>query len=96
MDNIENFDLLIPESKEYSLENMAQLEAVSNKNKFLKFLNARKDQPIIDVAVQYCDVYGVDIESVADFIKNNNVLLSKIRIEAEDINMIEKLERLPI
>lgn len=96
MNAFEEFVLLVPESKEYSLEYMAKLENTSNKNKFISFINERRGESIIDVAVQYCDVYGIDIESVANFIKTNDILLSRIRIEAEDINMVEKLERLPI
>lgn len=97
MEDIENFGLLVSESKEYSLESMAKLEIDTKRDKFYKFFLERKsDSSVMDVAIQYAEMFGIEIETVAEFIKTNDVLLSQIRIEAEEINMIEKLDRLPV
>lgn len=97
MEDIENLDLLVSESKEYSLESMAKIEIDTKREKFYKFFLERKsDSTVMDVAIQYSEMFGIEIETVAEFIKTNDVLLSQIRIEAEEINMIEKLDRLPV
>lgn len=56
----------------------------------------RDGSDIIDAVCYWCEVNGVDIETAASLIKKDQVLKSKIRFQAEELNIIEKSARLPI
>ena len=97
MNNDDEIDLIVSETTEQSLAQMTKLELISSKEKFLNFLKSRKsDDTILDCAVKYCEAYSVEIETIASFIKNNDVILSQLRLEAENMNLVEKLDRLPV
>tara|TARA_B100001778_G_C18237100_1_gene471640 strand:- start:200 stop:430 length:231 start_codon:yes stop_codon:yes gene_type:complete len=57
-----------------------------------------KDKKIayLDAVMYYVETNNTEIETVASFIKNSQILKSKIALEAEDLNMIKKSARLPI
>ena len=50
----------------------------------------------LDAVMYYVECNNTEIETVASFIKNSQILKSKIALEAEDLNMIKKTARLPI
>ena len=51
----------------------------------------------MEAVVYWCEAKGVDVESVSGIVKNNRVLKSKIRQEAEDLNYIKRRgARLPL
>jgi hypothetical protein len=50
----------------------------------------------IDAVIEWCAIHNLEVELTADLIKNNAVVLSKIRLEAENLNFIKKITRLPI
>jgi len=50
----------------------------------------------LDAIIYYCEIYDVEIESIAKLIKNDPALLAKLQEEAESLNFLEKISRLPI
>jgi predicted aldo/keto reductase-like oxidoreductase len=52
--------------------------------------------PYIDAVVEYATKNELEIEVVGEIIKKSPLLKAKIYREAEELNMIEKLVRLPV
>ena len=50
----------------------------------------------IDAIMIYCGRNNIEVETIADLIKHNSVLKAKLKIEAENMNMMKKTNRLPI
>lgn len=50
----------------------------------------------IDAIMIYCGRNNIEVETIADLIKHNSVLKAKLQIEAENMNMMKKTNRLPI
>lgn len=51
----------------------------------------------IDAVIHYCEKNNLEIETMAEIIKQNSAIKSKIQIEAENLNMVRKTSaRLPI
>lgn len=55
-----------------------------------------KEVGYIDAIVLWCEEFGVEPETVAIHVENNQNLKSKIQTEAEDRNVIKKESRLPL
>ncbi len=56
----------------------------------------KHDLDYMDAVVLYCDRRNIEVESVANLIKNNEILKSKIQIEAEKLNFLPKTEHLDL
>lgn len=55
------------------------------------------DMDYIDAILHWCEKHDFEIESVAGAIKANSVLLSKLQMQAENLNFLKKTgARLPI
>ena len=52
--------------------------------------------PYIDAVVEYAESNGLEVEVVGEIIKKSPMLKAKIYREAEELNMVEKLVRLPL
>ncbi len=52
--------------------------------------------PYIDAVVEYAATNELEIEVIGEIIRKSTVLKANIYREAEELNMIEKLVRLPI
>jgi uncharacterized protein YeaC (DUF1315 family) len=50
----------------------------------------------VDAIILYCERHNIEVETAADLIKHNSVLKSKLQYEAETMNMMKKISRLPI
>jgi len=50
----------------------------------------------MDAIMIYCERNNMEVETVADIIKHNSILKAKLQIEAESLNMMKKISRLPI
>lgn len=51
----------------------------------------------MESVVYWCEAKGLEVETISSIVKNNRVLKSKIRQEAEDLNFMKKKgARLPI
>ena len=52
--------------------------------------------PYIDAVVEYALKNELEIEVVGEIVRKSPLLKAKIYREAEDLNMVEKLVRLPV
>jgi hypothetical protein len=55
-----------------------------------------KNCEYMDAIMIYCERNNMEVETVADIIKHNSILKAKLQIEAESMNMMKKISRLPI
>lgn len=58
-----------------------------------------KDKNIeyIEAIILYCEKNNLEVETVATIIKQNQVIKSKVQLEAENLNMVKRgSARLPI
>jgi len=51
---------------------------------------------IIDAICHVCSKYNIDADAMASFVKKDAVLKSKVQIEAENLNILNRSARLPI
>lgn len=59
-------------------------------------LQIRKKMDAIDAVVHWCEVNSIELELVADLIKKDPLMTSRIQVEAENLNYLKKHARLPI
>ena len=59
-------------------------------------LQVKKKMDTIDAVIHWCEVNTIEIEMVADLIKKDPLMTSKIQIEAENLNFLKKHARLPV
>ena len=52
--------------------------------------------PYIDAVVEYAERNGLEIEVLGQIIRKSPLLKANIYKEAEELNMVEKLVRLPV
>jgi len=50
----------------------------------------------IDCIVTYAEDFNIDIEVVGEIVRDSPILLAAVHEEAEDLNLIEKITRLPV
>lgn len=50
----------------------------------------------IEALTEFSKRYGIEIEVLGDIVRRSNVLTSRVRLDAEKLNLIEKTSRLPI
>jgi hypothetical protein len=62
----------------------------------IEIIHKNQDIDYIDAVVFWCEKNNIEIELVASLINKDQVLKSKIRVEAENLNIIKKGDRLPI
>lgn len=69
----------------------------------IDFVNAiedlvkKKNVEYFEAVLLYCEKNNVEIETIAQVVKQNSALKSKIQIEAENLNMVKRsTARLPI
>jgi Phage late-transcription coactivator len=56
-----------------------------------------KNIPYIDAVIEYCEKNGIEVETAAAIIKkSSSSIKEKIKIEGEDLNILEKTDRLPL
>jgi len=56
----------------------------------------KHDIEYIDAVILYCEKNNLEVETAASLIKMNAELKSKVQSEAEVLNFIPKVSRLPI
>lgn len=55
-----------------------------------------KNMDYIDAVVMWCENNKVEVEYMANLIKKDPVMKSKIQVEAENLNVLKRSARLPI
>jgi orotate phosphoribosyltransferase len=51
---------------------------------------------LMDAIVEYCENLGLEIEAVVPLVNRNSNMVSRLRMEAEAVNAIEKVSHLPL
>lgn len=64
--------------------------------KDIEILKKEKEINYIDAIVEWCKDNNIEIDIIAEYIKKDNMLKSKIQFEAENLNYLKKGNRLPI
>lgn len=64
--------------------------------KDIEILKKEKEINYIDAIVEWCKDNNIEIDIIAEYIKKDNMLRSKIQFEAENLNYLKKGNRLPI
>jgi predicted CopG family antitoxin len=78
---------------------MQEIETQFNTRSFsdeIEKLVRDKKMEYIDAVVHFCQTNTLDIETAAQFIKNNSKLKAHIQLEAEDLHYLPKSSKLPI
>lgn len=72
---------------------------IKTKEKFFQDIRSivnKKGTSYLEAVVIYCEEYDIEVETVSTLIKKNELLRAKIEEEAENLNLIEKSDKLPI
>ena len=72
---------------------MVEIKSVKNAEKFAKDIQElvrEKRLSYLDAVIYYCDLKGIEVESVASLIKGNPCIKSKIQEDAEELNFLPK------
>jgi hypothetical protein len=75
-----------------------KLQKMMLKNIFSEVEKIRRihDLDYMDSVLYYCESNNIDVELAGNAIRNDPVLMAKVQEEAESLNFIEKISRLPI
>jgi len=55
-----------------------------------------KQMEYIDAVVHWCETNEVEVEYAADMIKKDPAMLFSVQVEAENLNYLKKMSRLPV
>lgn len=85
-------DTQIVERSDIDLINEINVEGI------LRYIHERtsKGATYIDCIINYAEEYNIDIEVVGEIVRDSPVLMASVHEEAEGLNLIEKIQRLPI
>lgn len=59
-------------------------------------LQTQKKMDTIDAVVHWCEINSIELELVADLIKKDPLMTSRIQVEADNLNYLKKHARLPV
>jgi hypothetical protein len=59
-------------------------------------LMVKRGASYLDAIVEWCESRGIEVEVGAELVAKSPLLLSRIQLEAEDINLLKKDGRLPL
>ena len=62
----------------------------------IEILHKSQDIDYIDAVIFWCEKNNIEVDLIAEYIKKDTVLKSKIQVEAELLNILKKGARLPI
>ena len=72
------------------------LQKLVNFTSEVEFIIQEKRVNYIDAVVMWCETNNVELEYAADFIKKDAVMHSKIKADAESLNILKRTAQLPI
>lgn len=73
---------------------MDELKVEDIHKEISKYVN--KDVSYIDALVYYAKIHDIEIEVIGEIVKRSPILKSKIRDDAEKLNLVEISQKLPI
>lgn len=59
-----------------------------------KYVNS--DVSYIDALVHYASIHDLEIEVLGEIIRRSPIIKSKVRDDAEKLNLVEEIHRLPV
>jgi predicted aldo/keto reductase-like oxidoreductase len=76
---------------------MNKLDSQLNSEKIMNEISGMIAQgvPYIDAIVEYCEVNSLEIEVAGEIIRRSPILKAKIHEEAEHLNLVQSVVRLP-
>lgn len=85
---------------EHTIQTKSDLQLINEVNveDILGYIQKRIAQgsSYIDCILSYAEEYNIDIEVLGEIVRESPVLLSSVHEEAEGLNLVEKVQRLPI
>jgi len=57
---------------------------------------AAQDVPYLDAILHYHEKSGIELDVIAEIISKDELIKSKLEIEAEDLHFLKRTNRLPI
>lgn len=73
---------------------MKELSAEKIHKEIIKYINT--DVSYIDALVYYAEKYDIEIEVLGEMVKKSPILKSKVRDDAENLNLVEETAKLPL
>jgi len=73
---------------------MKELSAEKIHKEIIKYINT--DVSYIDALVYYAEKYDIEIEILGEMVKKSPILKSKVRDDAENLNLVEETAKLPL
>ena len=73
---------------------MRQTKTQNILNEIEAYIN--NDVTVIDALVFYAEKYDLEVELVGEIVKRSPVLRSRVQQDAEKLNLMEKIARLPV
>lgn len=70
--------------------------SITNASREIEELVYMHDIDYIDACIMFCEKNNMEVEQIASIIKSNQNIKSKIQIEAENLNYLKKISRLPL
>lgn len=72
------------------------LQRTTNFSSEVEVIIQEKKVNYIDAVVMWCEANNIEVEFAADIIKKDAVMHSKIRADAESLNILKRTAQLPI
>jgi len=72
------------------------LNKIRNFNIEVETILQEKKVNYIDAVVMWCEANNIEVEYAADLIKKDMVMFSKIKADAEDLNILKRSAQLPL
>lgn len=72
------------------------LNKVKNFNIEIEKIILESQTDYIDAVIMWCEKNNIEVEYAAELIKKDMVLFSKIKSNAEDLNILKKSAQLPL
>lgn len=72
------------------------LQRTTNFSSEVEVIIQEKKVNYIDAVVMWCETNNIEVEFAADIIKKDAVMHSKIRADAESLNILKRTAQLPI
>jgi 1,4-dihydroxy-2-naphthoyl-CoA synthase len=75
---------------------MEVLPKIASFSSDVRKLIEEKQMEYIDAVVHWCELNEVEVEYAADMIKKDPAMLFSVQVEAENLNYLKKMSRLPV
>lgn len=62
----------------------------------IELIVSEKNISYIDAALYYCEKYSLEPDTIGDIIRSSPIFKNKVQIEAEKLNFLPKVARLPV